>query len=81
MTLVHRLEQEGETTVLIVDDELDMRIFLSTLFETSGYKAISAKNGSEGIEKASGKDIAGMIIEFIEKTATRPHLTKTRGKG
>jgi len=38
--------------VLIVDDELDMRIFLSTLFETSGYKAISAKNGSEGIEKA-----------------------------
>ncbi|MEE4355001.1 MAG: response regulator [Desulfococcaceae bacterium] len=38
--------------VLIVDDELDMRIFLSTLFETSGFKAISAKNGSEGIEKA-----------------------------
>ena len=39
-------------TVLIVDDELDMRIFLSTLFETSGYRAITAKNGSEGIEKA-----------------------------
>lgn len=39
-------------TILIVDDELDMRIFLSTLFETGGYSAIVAKNGAEGIEKA-----------------------------
>jgi CheY-like chemotaxis protein len=39
-------------TVLIVDDELDMRIFVSTLFKTSGYTAVAAKNGTEGIEKA-----------------------------
>jgi len=38
--------------VLIVDDELDMRIFLSTLFKTGGYEAVTAKNGSEGLEKA-----------------------------
>ncbi len=38
--------------VLIVDDELDMRIFISTLFKTNGYTAIAAKNGTEGIRKA-----------------------------
>ncbi|MBT8440589.1 MAG: 30S ribosomal protein S6--L-glutamate ligase, partial [Gammaproteobacteria bacterium] len=36
--------------------------------------------GLEGIEQATGKDIAGMIIEFIEKNA-RPNRTRTRGKG
>lgn len=38
--------------VLIVDDELDMRIFLATLFKTSGYQAFTAKNGGEGLATA-----------------------------
>ena len=39
-------------TVLIVEDELDMRIFISTLLETSGYRPIMTRNGSEGMVKA-----------------------------
>jgi CheY-like chemotaxis protein len=39
--------------VLVVDDELDMRIFLSTVFETAGYKAVSARDGRDGFAKAS----------------------------
>ena len=39
-------------TVLIVEDELDMRIFLSTLLETSGYRPIMTRDGSEGMVKA-----------------------------
>jgi CheY-like chemotaxis protein len=38
--------------VLIVDDELDMRIFLSTLLETNGYKPVVSTDGMEGIRKA-----------------------------
>ncbi len=38
-------------TVLIVEDELDMRIFLSTLLETSGYRPIMTRDGSEGMAK------------------------------
>ena len=34
-------------TVLVVDDDLNMRIFISTLLETSGYKAVVVKNGKE----------------------------------
>ena len=41
---------------------------------------VNSSPGLEGIELATGKDIAGMIIEFIEKNA-KPHKTKTRGKG
>ncbi|MDM8521989.1 response regulator [Desulfococcaceae bacterium HSG8] len=38
--------------ILIVDDEMDMRIFMSTLFETSGYEPLSARDGKEGYRKA-----------------------------
>ena len=38
--------------ILIVDDELDVRIYVGTLLETSGYEPISARNGREGLLKA-----------------------------
>jgi ribosomal protein S6--L-glutamate ligase len=41
---------------------------------------VNSSPGLEGIENATGKDVAGMIIEFIEKNA-RPGRTRTRGKG
>jgi len=41
---------------------------------------VNSSPGLEGIETATGKDIAGMIIEFIANTAT-PNKTKTKGKG
>ncbi|WP_137168102.1 30S ribosomal protein S6--L-glutamate ligase [Salinimonas lutimaris] len=41
---------------------------------------VNSSPGLEGIENATSKDVAGMIIEFIEKNAT-PNNTKTRGKG
>ena len=39
-------------TVLIVEDELDMRIFISTLLETSGYQPLMTRDGNEGLRKA-----------------------------
>jgi len=39
-------------TVLIVEDELDMRIFISTLLETSGYQPVVTRDGKEGLLKA-----------------------------
>ena len=41
---------------------------------------VNSSPGLEGIETSTGKDIAGMIIDFIEKNA-RPHRTATRGQG
>ena len=41
---------------------------------------VNSSPGLEGIENATEKDVAGMIIKFIEKEA-RPGRTRTRGKG
>jgi len=38
--------------ILVVDDELDTRIFISTLLATSGYTPIAAVDGLEGLKKA-----------------------------
>ncbi|MBW2444266.1 MAG: response regulator [Deltaproteobacteria bacterium] len=42
----------NKKTVLIVEDELDMRIFISTLLETSGYTPVMTRDGKEGLIKA-----------------------------
>jgi ribosomal protein S6--L-glutamate ligase len=41
---------------------------------------VNSSPGLEGIEGATGQDIAGMIVEFIEKSAAFGK-TKTRGRG
>jgi ribosomal protein S6--L-glutamate ligase len=41
---------------------------------------VNSSPGLEGIETATGKDVAGMVFEFIEKNA-KPNANKTRGKG
>lgn len=37
--------------ILIVDDELDMRIFLETLFKKGGYVTETADNGEEALRQ------------------------------
>ena len=41
---------------------------------------INSSPGIEGLEGATGIDVADKIIDFIEQNA-RPHRTRTRGKG
>jgi ribosomal protein S6--L-glutamate ligase len=41
---------------------------------------VNSSPGLEGIEDATGKDIASLIIEYIEKNGA-PGRTRTRGKG
>ncbi len=41
---------------------------------------VNSSPGLEGIEKATGKDVAGLIIKHIEKSA-KTTTTRTKGKG
>ena len=41
---------------------------------------VNSSPGLEGIEQSTGKDVAGKIIEFIEKKA-KPGATRTKGHG
>ncbi len=52
-------------TILVVDDEMDMRTFITTLLETSGYRPIVAANGEEGIKKAREHKPAVIILDVM----------------
>lgn len=41
---------------------------------------VNSSPGLEGIETATQKDIAGQIVQYLEKSA-KPHKTRTRGSG
>jgi len=41
---------------------------------------VNSSPGLEGIERATGKDVGGLIIDYISKNAS-PNKTRTRGKG
>lgn len=41
---------------------------------------VNSSPGLQGIEKVTNKDVASLIIQFIEKNA-KPNRTRTRGKG
>lgn len=42
---------------------------------------VNSSPGLEGIETTTGKDIAGMIIDFIDKEVKGKKSTRTKGKG
>lgn len=42
---------------------------------------VNSSPGLEGIETTTGKDIAGMIVDFIEKEVNGKKSTRTKGKG
>ncbi len=56
---------ENKKVILIVDDEADMRFFLSTLAKTSGYEPVLAKNGKEGMQKALERTPDLLILDVM----------------
>lgn len=56
---------QAQKKVLIVDDEIDMRLFLTTLMETNGYLAIRAQNGVEGLEAVRAHQPDVVILDIM----------------
>ncbi len=52
-------------TILIVDDEMDMRIFMKTLFETNGYNTLTARDGKEGMQKVASQRPDLIILDVM----------------
>ncbi len=59
--------------ILIIDDEEDVRTYLSTFFTDNGFSAISAVDGKEGIQKAVAEkpDIITLDISMPEESGVR----------
>ena len=51
-------------TVLVIDDDRDMRVSLAHLLQSAGYETIIATNGHEGLE-ALVKDAPDVILSDV----------------
>jgi two-component system, OmpR family, phosphate regulon response regulator PhoB len=51
--------------ILVVDDELDMRVFITTLLETNGYKPVVAEDGLQGLAVAKQHKPVLVIMDVM----------------
>ena len=51
--------------VLVVDDEIGMRLFVSTLLETNGFRPLAARDGREGLKKAQACTPVLAILDIM----------------
>lgn len=61
--------------VLIIDDEKDMRVYLTTLFQKAGYEVDSASDGIEGLSAAQAKqpDLITLDILMPKKSGLKAY--------
>ena len=51
--------------ILVVDDEADIRIFVSTVVETNGFRPMTAENGAQALSLARSKPPALVILDVM----------------
>jgi len=61
--------------ILVIDDEKDMRVYLSTLFQKAGYEVESAPNGDEGLSvaKKNKPDLITLDIMMPKKSGVKAY--------
>ena len=59
--------------ILIVDDEQDIRTYLSTLFEDQGFETVLAKDGEEAMRQVQSvsPDLITLDISMPEKSGVK----------
>ena len=78
-----RLSKEERATAVNAAKIMGLNVCGVDILQSSRGPVVMEVNSSpglEGIESATGKDVAGMVIEFIERNAGQGS-TRTRGKG
>ena len=80
---VIKLTPEERTTALKAAKAMGLNVCGVDMLRANDGPVVMEVNSSpglEGLENATGIDVASKIIEFIEKNA-KPHRTSTKGKG
>ncbi len=68
--------------VLVVDDEADVRKFLTAVLEKSGYETITPTNGAQALEVAQQEkpDLVILDLQMPRETGTGFYRKFSRGK-
>ncbi|WP_017445076.1 30S ribosomal protein S6--L-glutamate ligase [Gayadomonas joobiniege] len=78
-----RLSKEERATAINAAKVMGLRLCGVDILRSSRGPVVMEVNSSpglEGIETATGKDVADLVIQHLEKNA-RPNATRTKGKG
>ncbi|MEM7077453.1 MAG: 30S ribosomal protein S6--L-glutamate ligase [Pseudomonadota bacterium] len=78
-----RLTQEERATAVRAAKVMGLNICGVDILRSSRgplVMEVNASPGLRGIEESTGRDIAGLVIKFMERYA-RPNATRTRGRG
>jgi DNA-binding response OmpR family regulator len=67
--------------VLVVDDEADVRTFISAVLKKHGYETITAVNGAEGLLKAREEKPALVILDLQMPQQTGTDFYRNFQKG
>jgi CheY-like chemotaxis protein len=51
--------------ILVVDDEMDMRIYYTTLLKSAGYQPIATRDGIEGLRLAKELAPDGIVLDIM----------------
>jgi CheY-like chemotaxis protein len=67
------MSTESKRTILIIDDEPDLRTYLGTLFEDNGFEALTTGDGNKGLELARRRqpDLICLDISMPEPSGVR----------
>ncbi|MDN4502403.1 30S ribosomal protein S6--L-glutamate ligase [Alteromonadaceae bacterium BrNp21-10] len=78
-----RLSKEERATAVAAAKIMGLQMCGVDILRSSNGPLVMEVNSSpglEGVERATGRDVAGMIVEYLEKNA-RPNNTRTKGQG
>jgi CheY-like chemotaxis protein len=64
-------EFHGQGTILVVEDEADIRMAVSTILEHAGFSVLQACDGREGLERFK---LHGGEIRLVLLDLTMPHM-------
>ena len=67
------MNNEARKKILVIDDEPDVVIYLTTLLEDNGFSTITASNGEEGLSKVKSEkpDLVSLDISMPEKSGVK----------
>ena len=59
------LGTEGGETLLVVDDNPDLRVYVSGILTSAGYQVITARDGGDGFNKAKEQRVDAIVTDLM----------------
>jgi CheY-like chemotaxis protein len=58
------VKKDSRETIIIIEDEEDIRAFASRVLELEGYRVLQAGDGDEGLRLARGNKVALVLLDL-----------------